>query len=204
LTKPAANGERAGRGNIMEKLTKSQSWALFCISGYDVRETSLTKSQASDLIDAAKTAKAKVIEQIASLEGAIQKRKAGSSKADHAALFERAHEAGMAAVEACTPTPMIVQQRANPLDDRSPVVHEYEPVMDGVCGFAWVNVRPGNCGFARYLKAERGARKGYYGGMEMWIHAFNQSMEKKLAYANGFAEVVRAAGIDAYAGSRMD
>jgi hypothetical protein len=98
---------------------------------------------------------------------------------------------------------MVVQQRADVMDDTSPVVQQWV-VPDGVCGFAWVKVRPGNCSFALWLKKHKGGRTDYYGGIVLWVSAYNQSMEKKLAYARAFAGVVKEAGVDAYADYRLD
>ena len=120
-------------------------------------------------------------------------------------LFQKAHAAGMLAAAARVPVPMVVVQRADPMNDKSPVVKRYEPVMDGVCGFAWVIVKPGNCSFAKFLKAKGMASKdSYYGGVNYWISGYNQSMEKKEAYAGAFARVLSDAGIKAYSMSRMD
>lgn len=124
--------------------------------------------------------------------------------AEAARLYERADTAGRAAAEAVVPVPMHVVQRANAFDDNSPVVRAYAPVLDGVCGFAWVNVRPGNSSFARWLKANKRASKGYYGGLELWVSQYGQSMTRKESYARAFANVLRDAGVDAYAESRMD
>jgi hypothetical protein len=84
------------------------------------------------------------------------------------------------------------------------VVEGYAPIADGVCGFAWITVKPGNCGFAKYLVKKGAARRAYGGGVSVWVSAFNQSMAKKEAYARAFAEVLANAGIRAYAESRMD
>jgi hypothetical protein len=119
-------------------------------------------------------------------------------------LFSVAHDAGMLAGNNAVPVPMHVVQRANPFDDSSPIIKRYEPVMDGVCGFAWITVRPGNGSFARYLKDSKGCRKGYHGGVELWVRDFNQSLERKMAYARAFADVLIAAGVNAIPGSRMD
>jgi hypothetical protein len=119
-------------------------------------------------------------------------------------LYYKANAAGMAAVEKCVPVPMVVVNRANPLDDNSSVVNRWV-VPDGPCGFAWVNIKPGNCAFAKYLKDKGLARKdSYYGGVSLWVSYFNQSMAKKEAYAYAFAKVVSEAGIKCYANSRMD
>jgi hypothetical protein len=121
----------------------------------------------------------------------------------HEILFNLAKEAGDSALAACVPVPMVVCEHANPLDDSSALVKAWN-VPSGVCGFAWVVVRPGNCSFALWLKKHKGAARGYHGGMQLWTHAGGQSIEKKEAYARAFADVVRASGIDAYLDSRED
>lgn len=115
-------------------------------------------------------------------------------KPDYKAMFAKARAAGLKAAADCVPVPMVVVG-----DGRV-----YAPVMDGVCGFAWISVKPGNSPFANWLKAEGLARKSYEGGVSIWVGEFNQSMAKKEAYAYAFAEVLRDEGIKAYAGSRMD
>jgi hypothetical protein len=128
----------------------------------------------------------------------------GPSKAVLADLMRAAHAAGMAAGAAAVPPVMIVRRHENPLDDSSPVANEWI-VPDGPCGFAWVTIRPANSRAARVMAEELGARtNSYEGGMMLWVSAFNQSMARKEAYAAAFAEVLRAEGIRAYAGSRMD
>ena len=77
-------------------------------------------------------------------------------------------------------------------------------VADGPCGFAWVNVRPGNCSFANWLKKYKGCDKSYYGGVDVWISKYGQSIQKKEIYARAFAEVLEKYGIKAYADSRLD
>lgn len=118
------------------------------------------------------------------------------SKAACAALFDKAYAAGVAAANAAVPTPMIVQ------DEQTGYV--YAPIMDGVCGFASVIVRPGTSSFARYLKAEKGCRKAYYGGISYYVGGFGQSYERKMAFAYAFAAVLDEAGIKAYAEGRLD
>jgi hypothetical protein len=119
-------------------------------------------------------------------------------------LFEQAHAAGRAAAEAVIPTPMVVVALTDPFDDTSAVARRYPPVMDGVCGFAWITIYPGTGKAARFAKEFYGARKAYRGGVQIWVSAYGQSMTRKEAYAEKFAAVLSAAGIKAYAGSRMD
>lgn len=189
----------------MEKPTSRQTWALFCISGYDVRNTGLTFSAASGLISLSKINKEQTIKTISELPGAVLKKKvAETNNVDFGALYQKAHEAGMVAVEKLQVQPMVVEGHANPLDDSSAVVESYY-VPDGPCGFAWINVKPGNSPFANYLKKNELARAdSYSGGVCIWVHQFNQSIQKKDTYATAFASVLGENGIKAYAGSRMD
>lgn len=108
-------------------------------------------------------------------------------------LYARAHAAGQAAVEEITPTPMVVTDG-----------HRQWHIADGMCGFAWITVRPGNSPFANWLKKNGHARPAYGGGVQIWVSDYNQSIERKYAYAQAFAEVLVKAGVKAYAGSRLD
>lgn len=118
-------------------------------------------------------------------------------------LFSRAKAAGLAAGEAAKPRAIVIGE-ADGLSDRfkpgAKLYHEPE----GVCGFAWVNVKPGNSSFARWLVKNDYAMKSYYGGVDIWVREFNQSMERKEAAAAAMARVLSEAGIRAYSMSRMD
>jgi hypothetical protein len=115
-------------------------------------------------------------------------------------LYAKAHAAGIAAVEATRPVPMVVQQ----VGAGGEVLKTYDPIADGVCGFAWVNVRPGNSSFARWLVANTHAHKAYEGGIDLWIREFNQSYTYKLAYAQAFASALRESDVVAYGRGRLD
>ncbi|MEE9593745.1 MAG: hypothetical protein V3W28_09215 [Thermoplasmata archaeon] len=120
-------------------------------------------------------------------------------------LYLAAHDAGMEAGSAHAPTPMVVVQHEDPWDDSSPVAKTYASVMDGACGFAWVNVRPGTSSFARWLrKSGEGRTDHYTGGTTVSVPFFNQSYERKMAYARAMADVLGEAGVKAYAGGRLD
>jgi hypothetical protein len=120
-------------------------------------------------------------------------------------IYAEAHFAGMKALASCTPVPMVVGSPSTPLgNDIDPSKPTYF-VSDGVCGFAWVNVKPGNSKFAKWLKANGlGRTDSYYGGVTVWASEGGQSLAKKEAYAYAFAEVLNKYGIKAYANSRMD
>jgi hypothetical protein len=135
------------------------------------------------------------------------------------ALVQEAHAAGEAAGRASKPVPMVVEGHAHPLDDSSPVVDSWF-VADGVCGFAWITLFAKGTEAKRFVNWLTGtqkparpdlappitARKKYSGGHEIWVSGFDQSMQRKEAYAQAFANVIRGKieGLSAYAGSRMD
>lgn len=109
-------------------------------------------------------------------------------------LFNRAVAAGRAEALKTVPTPMTVVGASR---------YYYE--AEGACGFAWVNVKPGNLPFANWLKATgRAASDSYAGGVTIWISDYNQSVDRKEAHAYAMADLLRAAGHHAYAGSRLD
>lgn len=112
------------------------------------------------------------------------------------ALYLKGDMAGKSLAAACVPAPMTV------VDTISGKV--YEPIAAGVCGFAWVKIRPGTSSFAKFLVRKGIARRSYSGGVDIWISAYGQSYEKKLAYARGMAGVLAEAGFDAYASGRLD
>lgn len=122
-----------------------------------------------------------------------------------------ADKAGLEAVRALNVEPMIVYQStslfSNDVDRSKPI----EYVEDGICGFAWVSVKPANKGNTRLGKAERADlekmgffKNDYEKNYQLWISQFNQSLQKKEAYARAFAKVLRQYGFDARVGSRMD
>lgn len=118
------------------------------------------------------------------------------------AIHDQAHAAGHAAATGMTPTPMVVGTAigfSNQLDRTKPTYL----VEDGVCGFAWVAFA-GNTAWGRWAKKAGIARAHYPKGLCVWVRDYNQSMQRKEAYATAYAQVLRDNGIDAYPGSRMD
>src|SRR5690606_4731782 len=105
-------------------------------------------------------------------------------------IYRYADRKAREAVEKTVVRPMIVTQRENPLDDNSKVIYQ-EFVSDGPCGFAYVKVKPANCAFAKFLVKEGLARK-WSGepGVVMSIRGYNQSMQRKEAYAFAFSRVL--------------
>jgi hypothetical protein len=127
-------------------------------------------------------------------------------------LVVQADAAGRAAVAKLKVVPMIVGEAkglfSNEIDYTKPV----EYVSDGVCGFAWIYIYPEHKGNTKLGKQERKTLEDF--GFEkddcnpqkyiLWVHDFNQSLQKKTAYANAFADVLYAHGIRAGGQSRID
>lgn len=125
------------------------------------------------------------------------------SATKYAALAAKADAAGKAAADALTPTPMIVGEAKSLFSDDIDYSKPTYYVESGVCGFAWVWLK-GNTGFGRWAKAQGIASKGYPNGLNIRASGYGQSYEKKLAYAQGYAAVLKEAGITAYAEGRLD
>ena len=122
-----------------------------------------------------------------------------------ATVYAEAHALGIAAGNACSPTPMVVGTPTTPLGDDIDYSKDTYYVSDGVCGFAWVNIKPARGGFVKFLKDNNIGRKdSYYGGWTIWVSGFGQSVDRKSAYARAFAKVLGDNGITAYNMSRLD
>jgi hypothetical protein len=139
------------------------------------------------------------------------------SKAAMKALLARAAEAGEKAYRDAVPTPMVVYTPKDPVasllggpdggpDPSEPVY----TVNEGICGSAWVNIRPGGSRLARWLiKEGYGRPDRYYGGVAVSLYRLcgdggSQSYTRWVAAADAVAETLREAGITAYAQSRVD
>ena len=124
---------------------------------------------------------------------------------DYDKILNEAHQAGWKAGTKKVPTPMMVVQRENPLDDKSDVVQAWN-VPSGICGFASVvTTAHGNSKFVKHLKKVGEGRKQYYGGYcAKRVREFGQSYEQKVAYAHAFADVLKKYDIEAYVEDRLD
>jgi hypothetical protein len=111
-----------------------------------------------------------------------------------AALVSVAHAQGIQAGRDCKPIPMIVCTSTG-----KPI----EQLDEGACGFAWIAF-PGNTAFGRWAKKQGIARPQYPKGLCIWVREFGQSVDRKAAYAGAYAQTLRNAGIDCYAGDRLD
>ena len=106
-----------------------------------------------------------------------------TSRSRWTADLHEAHLAGLAAVNALTPTPMRVVGR-----DCS--FH----VEGGVCGFARVEVRPRNTAWAKWLLGAGWYSSDYFRCATLNVSDFGQSMQRKAAYAQAFAGHLTALG----------
>jgi hypothetical protein len=113
--------------------------------------------------------------------------------AQYEALLSVAHSKGLEAGRDCRPIPMYVLENNIPIDC----------IDDGACGFAWIAFA-GNTSWAKWAKKRGIARYNYPKGLCVWVSEFGQSVDRKAAYAGAFAQVLRNAGIDCYAASRLD
>lgn len=110
-------------------------------------------------------------------------------------VFEAAKAAGVAEFNACKPTPMQVQQHANPLNDNSPVVKTWD-VPDGSCGFAYLQVSPANSQFANWLQKQGlGTHSAYHRAVwvspDVGMPRFTQSLELRMAWVAGAIRVLQ-------------
>lgn len=184
--------------------TSRQTWALFCGTKVDCRAINLSVDEASKLISAMKDGDVDGVRNRLLQMGGESKGKPSNGGNDWQAVYDEAHKAGLVALKAAIPTPMVVGTPSTPLGND---IDETKPmyfVEGGVCGFAWVTVRPGNCSFAVWCRKNGIGHKAYYGGWELWVSEGGQSMERKEEYARAFAKVLTKHGIKAYSGSRMD
>ena len=118
----------------------------------------------------------------------------------NAVLHLALHE-GDKAYDAAVPNPVIFYPAgSNPAD--------FPPEPEGLCGFAWVTIKPATSAFARWLKKQDSDQyrlhKGCYGGLELWPAGRSQSWERKKAWAKAVAARLQAAEVRAIAGDRLD
>lgn len=117
-------------------------------------------------------------------------------------IYVEAYEAGLNAGKDADTPKFIVGDAIGLSDEIDFSKKTY--ILDGLCGFAWVNISPARGAFVNWLKAQGIGSKGYYGGYEIWVREFGQSVDRKTAFARAFADVLNKYGINASIGSRLD
>ena len=123
-------------------------------------------------------------------------------------IMYEAEEAGRKAGLRALPKPMAV------LDGAKTYI-----ISEGVCGFATVKIKANDSTTRKFLaelkkaKLVQGineftnapwAKNSYGGGYRYWVSGFGQSYERKKAFAQAFAKVLRDHGINAWAEARLD
>jgi hypothetical protein len=96
------------------------------------------------------------------------------------ALYDLAHAAGLAAMDACVPKPLVVGSQV---------------YMEGYCGGATIVLDDGRTSFARWLKRNGRGHAHYRAGYVISAEGKGQSAESAKAYADAFARVLRRNGI---------
>jgi hypothetical protein len=120
-------------------------------------------------------------------------------------IYREAYAAGLKAGHEVQVTPMVVGTETTPFSNIIDNTKQTYFIEGGVCGFAWVKIRPARGKFVQWLKEQNiGSKDNYEGGYTIWCHEFGQSLTRKEAFAGAFAEVLRGYGIDAYGQSRID
>jgi len=104
-------------------------------------------------------------------------------------IHEMAHYCGMQRGEEKVPTPMVLEK--------------WGTIWEGACGFGWVFLPNARQPFARWALKE-GIGYAARPGVHISSKFQTQSVEKNLAYAIGYAEVLKANGIECRAESRLD
>jgi len=102
-------------------------------------------------------------------------------------IFDTANRLGFEANQKFSPQPMIVGESKNLFSDEIDYNKPTYFVEDGVCGFASVIIKPANNRFAKWLVQTGKAYKSDMGGIYIWIHQYNQSMQRKEIHADAMA-----------------
>lgn len=120
-------------------------------------------------------------------------------------VYREAYEAGIKAGNEVQVTPMVVGTETTPFSNIIDETKQTYFVEGGVCGFAWVKIRPARGKFVTWLKEQNiGSKDEYAGGYTIWCHEFGQSLTRKEAFVGAFAKVLGDYGINAYGQSRID
>jgi hypothetical protein len=207
------------------KPTSRQTFAVYCMTGRDIRKVEMSRQQCSDIIGALKNGDSATLPNG---EVLMPKSSNGSSKSkvpsttDWAAeVMVRACAAGQKAMEdliaSKSVAPMIVQQHESMFDDSSPVRQQWV-VEGGPCGFADCRVTCSNSPSRKFIaQLKKAGRAGDINSFKEWSkssygsgyrYSFSlvggQSLAYKEAYAKAFTKVLKAEGIKASWSSQLD
>lgn len=124
-------------------------------------------------------------------------------------IWEEALKAAQDASQSAIPVPMVVgtptTMFGNDIDRSKPMFYESE----GLCGFAWVRIKPARGKFVKYLKDNKiGSTDDYLGGYTIWMGnqeaGLTQSIDRKEAAAQAMKQVFKSYDIKCCAESRLD
>lgn len=124
-------------------------------------------------------------------------------------ILVEASEGAEQAVKDCTPR-AIVAGTALGLSNEIDYSKQTYYIEGGVCGFAYVVIKPARGKFVAELKKRKIGSAHYYGGYSVSSYEFarsirtDQSYERACAAASGAVEVLQSYGINAYVDSRID
>jgi len=200
--------------------TRKQTWAVFCMTKQDIRGHKLTRGEVSQIIDALKSNGKATLpngEELVSKSGGNG---GGQVKDWSLALSEKAHKAGLAAMQELIDSgkvvPMLVVEHENMLDDNSPAKRAWK-VDGGPCGYASLHIKlnsPKNRQFIAGLKKAGAAgpqnsfklwtKDNYRQGYSTFVHEGGQSLAYKEAYAYGYAKALGEEGVTVYVHSNLD
>ena len=213
--------------------TRKQTWAVFCMTRKDIRDTKLTRQQVSDLISALKSVGVATLPDNSLIYHKDGKKegvkfdkgvKPSGSKKNRTSwaldLIKEAEAAGeqemKELIDSKKVRPMVVQQHANMLDDNSPVEQSWV-VEGGPCGFASIRVKMVNGPSRKFINQLKKAglaggenshkewnKSSYYGGYMKFFNVGGQSLAYKTAYARGYEGVLSKAGINTWVWTKMD
>ena len=119
-------------------------------------------------------------------------------------VLERAHLMGRDAGRSVGVNPMVVGTPTELMGNEIDYSKKTYVVEGGVCGFAGVVIKPARGKFVSYLKSIGMGNKHYYGGWYVSVREFGQSLTRKEAYAEAFADVLKEVGMKVYVDSMMD
>ncbi len=106
-------------------------------------------------------------------------------------LYSFAHNEAIKASNKVIPTPMYITGYS-------------EPILEGLCGYAWIVVKDARRGFAKWLKNNEIGYPYYKGGRQVFARTPSQSHERAKTYAETFERILRQNGVECYSSSRLD
>lgn len=109
-------------------------------------------------------------------------------------LMREADRAYKTAAAAAKPRTVLIGEPKTPFGSQIDLSKPIYVNAEGSCGFAWLEVHPGTCRFARWLvKVKRASHDSYAGGVRLSFPALSQSIERAESGCAAAAKVLRAA-----------